>query len=163
MAVAQDAALYEYELPFRTSNVRLSGRLLLDETHVRWLPAPLRCFFDWAKLGFVARDIFSQRPQNALRVPGAYDHAAKQLALGPIRKDVNKIQSELFQIVVEHHKIAVLALQILLIRFDLHLPWHRPLLFHRLLPLVVFLFHVLFEGITGLPLALNRGARNMFS
>jgi len=95
-------------------------------------------------------------------MPRTYDHAAQQLSLRPIRENVNKIQRKLLQIVMQHHQIAVLPLQILLIRFDLYLSWHLPLLFHRLLPLVVFLFHALFEGITAIPLALARGARTRF-
>jgi hypothetical protein len=57
---------------------------------------------------------------------------------------------------MEHHQIAVLALQFFFVGFDLHLPWHWPLLFHRLLLLLGFLLHGLFEGITAVPLALAR-------
>jgi hypothetical protein len=95
-------------------------------------------------------------------MPRTYDHAAQQLSLRPIRENVNKIQSKFLQIVMKHHQIAVLPLQILLIRFDLYLSWHLPLLFHRLLPLVAVTFHALFEGITAIPLALARGARTRF-
>jgi hypothetical protein len=137
--------------------------LLLYETHIRWLPASLWSFLDRPKLCFIARDILSQRPQDPLRVPWTYDHAAQQLSLRPVREDVNKIECEFLQIVMQHHQIAVLPLQFFFVRFDLHLPWHRPLLFHRLLPLVRFPFHVLFEGITALPLALARGARARFA
>jgi hypothetical protein len=41
---------------------------------------------------------------------------------------------------MEHHQIAVLALQFFFVGFDLHLPWHWPLLFHRLLLLLGFRF-----------------------
>src|ERR1700722_1172078 len=121
-----------FELPTLASHLRL-----LHEPHIRWLAAALGGLLDRSELRFMARDILPQGPPNPLRVPGAYDDAGKQLSLRPIREDVNEIQSELLQIVVQHHQIAVLSLQFLFVRLDLHLPWDCPLLFHLLLPIVV--------------------------
>src|SRR6266571_8335432 len=55
----------------------------------------------------------------------ADDHAVQELALRSVRKNIDKIQRKLFQIVVNHHQVAVLPLQFLFVRLDLHLalPW----------------------------------------
>ena len=45
----------------------------------------------------------------------------EQLALRAVGKNVDEIERELFEIVVNHHQVAVLALQFFLVRFDLHL------------------------------------------
>ncbi len=61
---------------------------------------------------------------------GADDDAAEELALCAVWKDVDEIESELLEIVMKHHEIAVLALQFFFIGFDLYLSGHWPLLFH---------------------------------
>ena len=81
----------------------------------------LRAFLDRAVLRFEARNIFAQRSPDAFRVARADDHAAQQLALRAIGEDVNKIQCELFRVVMNHHQIAVHSLQLFFVRLDLHL------------------------------------------
>jgi hypothetical protein len=54
--------------------------------------------------------------------------------LSAVRENIDKIQSELFQVVVNHHQVAVLPLQFLFIGLDLHLPWHWLLLVHLISP-----------------------------
>jgi len=100
--------------------------LLLHEAHGR--RRDLRCFLDGAKLRFVPGDVFAQRPPDSLGVTWAYDHALQQLSLGAVRKNINKIKREFFQIVMNHQQIAVFTLEFLLIRLDLNLPLRRPLL-----------------------------------
>src|ERR1700723_4650139 len=71
------------------------GRDLLHEADSR--RRRLGTFLDWAKLRFVARDIFAERAPDAFRVTRADDHALQQLALRAVRENVNKIERELFQ------------------------------------------------------------------
>ncbi len=52
---------------------------------------------------------------------GTDDHAAEQLALGAIGENVDEVQRELFDAVMNHHKIAVNALQLFFVGLDLHL------------------------------------------
>src|SRR6266436_7693658 len=83
---------------------------LLNEAHVWRGRASFRRFFDGPKLCFVARQIFSQRAPDALGVSRADDHAVQQFPLRAVRKNVDEIHGELFQIVVNHHQVAVLPL-----------------------------------------------------
>src|SRR2546422_6385910 len=107
---------------------------LLHKAHVGCGEIAFRSFLNCPKLRFVSGQILSQRAPNALRVPRADNRAAKQLALRAIGKNVNEIQRELFQIVVNHHQVAVLPLQFLFVGLDLHLTLRRLLLVH-LVPL----------------------------
>src|ERR1700730_4514012 len=111
-----------------------AGAFLLYKSDVRRRPA-LGHFLDRTELRFVAPDVFAECAPDPLGMPRADDHALEQLALRSVGENINKIQRELFQIVVNHHQIAVLALQLFLVRFDLHLPLRWPLFFHLLLPL----------------------------
>src|SRR5204862_6095474 len=63
-------------------------------------------------------------------MPRADDHTVQQFSLCTVRKNIDKVHGELFQIVVNHHQVAVLPLQLFLVRFDLHLTLHRLLLIH---------------------------------
>src|SRR5205807_6916930 len=67
------------------------------------------------------REIFSQRPPDALRVSRTEDHTVQQFSLRAVGKNIDKVHGELFEIVVNHHQVAVLPLQFLLVSFDLHL------------------------------------------
>src|SRR6266446_5123220 len=107
---------------------------LLHKAHVGCGEIAFRSFLNCPKLCFVSGQILSHRAPNALRVPRADNRAAEQLALRAIGKNVNDIQGELFQIVVNHHQVAVLPLQFLFVGLDLHLALHRLLLIH-LVPL----------------------------
>src|SRR6266851_4836446 len=115
--------------PIRAS-YRPETQPLLNEAHVWRGRASFRRFFDVAELCFVARQIFSQRAPNTLGVSRADDHAVQQFPLRAVWKNVDKIHRELFQIVVNHHQVAVLPLQFLLVRFDLHLALCWLLLIH---------------------------------
>jgi hypothetical protein len=117
---------------FILAGVSLDGerQVLLYEAHVRRRPTSFGRFLDGTELGFVPRKILSQRAPDALGVSRANNHAAQQLALSAVRENIDKIQSELFQIVVNHHQVAVLPLQFLLICLDLHLPRRGLLLVH---------------------------------
>src|SRR5579859_319616 len=103
---------------------------LLDETDVRRRPA-LGHFLDRPELRLIASDVFAERTPNPLGMTWADDHALQQLALRSVGENIDKVQRELFQIVVNHHQVAILALQLFLIGFDLHLPLRWPLFFHR--------------------------------
>src|SRR5690242_4231572 len=72
-------------------------------------------------------------------MPRTDDRAAQQLALVAVRKNVNEIQREFFQVVVNHHQIAVLPLQLLFVRLDLHLSLRWLLLIHLVFLLECFL------------------------
>src|SRR5712664_2205653 len=63
-------------------------------------------------------------------MPRADDHTVQQFSLGAVRKNIDKVHGELFQIVVNHHQVAVLPLQFLFVGFDLHLALHGLLLIH---------------------------------
>src|SRR6266436_1409211 len=108
------------------------GRALLHKTHFWRGLAARRRLLDGSELCLIPRDILAQRPPNAFRVCRVHDHAAQQLPLRSIRENIDKVQRELFQVVVNHHQIAVLSLQLFLIRLDLYLTLRRPLLVHRL-------------------------------
>src|SRR5712692_4851995 len=105
-------------------------------------------FFDGAELRLVARDILSEGAKDALGMAGADDHAFEQLALRAVGENIDKVQRKFLEIVVNHHEIAVLALQFLLVRLDLYLPLHRLLLVHRMSPSVLSLRCAHLEGTT---------------
>jgi len=116
------------------SGVQVKTVPLLHETHIRSRSAAFRRFLDVPKLRFVPREILSERPPDAFGVARADDRAGQQLALRAVGKNVDKIQRELFQIVMNHHQVAVLPLQFLFVRFDLYLALRWLLLVH-LVPL----------------------------
>src|ERR1700733_7381149 len=109
---------------------------LLHETHGR--RSDLLGFLDRSVLRLIAGDIFSQRAPDALGVARTDDHALQQLSLGAIRENINKVQRELFQIMVNHQQVAVFPLQFLFVRLDLNLPLRGPLLIHLVSPIVFF-------------------------
>src|SRR5216683_887439 len=63
-------------------------------------------------------------------MPRADDHTVQQFSLCTVRENIDKVHGELFQIVVNHHQVAVLPLQLLLVGFDLHLALYGLLLIH---------------------------------
>src|SRR5580765_5801935 len=87
-------------------------------------------FLDGAKLGFVAGKIFAEDAPDASGVAGADDDAAEQFALSAVGKNINEVQRELFDIVMNHHQIAVEALQLFFVGLDLHLSELLLLLVH---------------------------------
>jgi hypothetical protein len=109
VALVQDANLRSALRPF-AANFPQTTFILLHKPHIWWLATSFRRLFDRPELRFVARDILSQRPPDALRVSGTDNHAAQQLALRAVREDVNKIEREFLDTVVQHHQIAVLPL-----------------------------------------------------
>src|SRR5579859_247542 len=94
---------------------------LLHESHVGSWPASLRQFFDRPKLRLVSSNILPQCPPDSLRMSRAHDHAAQQLPLSPVGKDINEVQRELLHAVMNHHQIAIEPLQFFFIGLDLHL------------------------------------------
>src|SRR3990172_9212899 len=76
---------------------------------------------NFAKLSFVAADVFPQRPPQPPGVAGTDDHAGDQLAVRPVGEQVDKMERELLGIVMNHHQIAVLSEELFLVGFDLHL------------------------------------------
>src|SRR5882724_11689411 len=116
------------------------GWSLLNKTHCGWRSAWLGSFFDGAKLRLISRNIFPEGTPDPLRVAWTHNHTAQQFALGPIRKNVDKIQRELFDVVMNHHQITVEPLQFFFFRFDLHLSrlWLLLLFVHAGLPEVRF-------------------------
>src|SRR5215472_9185832 len=102
---------------------------LLHKSHIRRGPA-LRRLFDRPELGFIPVQILPERSPDAFGVPRADDRAAQELPLRTVRKDIDKIEREFFQVVMNHHEVAVLPLQFLLICLDLHLSLRRLLLIH---------------------------------
>src|SRR5216684_9068310 len=82
---------------------------LLHKSHV-WCRAAFGHFLDGAELRLIARDILSQCPKNPLRMTRVDDHALQQLALLAVGKNINKVERKLFEVVVNHHQVAVLAL-----------------------------------------------------
>jgi hypothetical protein len=127
-------------------------RILLDESHGR--RDYFRCFLDLPKLRLIPRDILTQRPPYPFCVTWAHDHALQQLPLRAVRKNINKVQRELFQVVVNHHQVTVFALQLFFVRLDLNLPLlslplRRPLIVHVVLsPIDCFHAAELVQGIT---------------
>src|SRR5229473_3067731 len=63
-------------------------------------------------------------------MPRADDHTVQQFSLCTVRENIDKVHGELFQIVVNHHQVSVLPLQLLLVGFDLHLALYGLLLIH---------------------------------
>lgn len=91
-----------------------------------------RPFLDGSVERLKASDIFPERAPYALSVAGTDDHATEQFALGGVRKDVDEIQGELLRVMLNHHEIAVHALQFLLVGLDLNLARRRRLLWSLL-------------------------------
>src|SRR5205814_7701407 len=86
------------------SHNNLTGQnSLLHKTDGRRGAGSFGSFPDRAELRFVARDIFPKRAPDAFGVSGAYDHAAEQLSLGAVRKNVDEIQREFLHVVMNHH------------------------------------------------------------
>jgi len=71
---------------------------LLDKADVGRLAAAFGGVLNRSELGFVAGDIFPQRAPDALGVPWTDNHAGEKFALRAVRKNINKIQGELFQL-----------------------------------------------------------------
>src|SRR2546426_252111 len=113
---------------------------LLNKTHRGRRSAGLGSFFDGAKLHLISRNIFPEGTPDSLRVARTHNHTAQQFALGPVRENVDKIQRELFDVVMNHHQITVEALQFFFFRFDLHLSrlWLLLLFVHAGLPEIRF-------------------------
>jgi hypothetical protein len=61
-------------------------------------------------------------------VPRGDDRARYQFPLGSVGENVNEVHRKLFRIVVDHHQVAEVANDVLLINFDLYL---RRLLFRH--------------------------------
>src|SRR5260370_7040863 len=113
--------------------------LSLHETYIRSWPASFGRFFNRTELRLIPAQIFPQRPPDSFCMPRADDRAGQKFSLRAIGKNVDKIQRELFQVVMNHHQVAVLPLQFLFIRLDFHLPPHS-LLFVHLISLPPFPF-----------------------
>src|SRR5216683_463189 len=109
--------------------------VLLHKSHWRDGVGAFRRFLNWAELRLVARNIFAERAPDTFRVARAYDNAAKQFALRSVGENVDEIQSEFLDVVMNHHQVAVKALQFFFVGFNLHLPRLWLLLFfvHALL------------------------------
>ena len=60
--------------------------------------------------------------------PGLTIMLLRSFALRAVGKNVDEVERELFEIVVNHHQIAVHALQFFFVGFDLHLTRLLPLL-----------------------------------
>src|SRR5438477_381665 len=118
----------DYVILARLASLLLTSALL-HKSHIRSRPA-FRRLFDGPELRLVPVEVLPERPPDALGVSRADDRAAQKFSLRAVRENVNKIQRELFQVVVNHHQVAVLPLQCLFIRLDLHLPWRWLLLIH---------------------------------
>src|SRR5437868_10114065 len=89
---------------------------LLHKANV-WSWRGLRHFLDGAELRLVARNVFAESSPDALSVARADNRALQQLALGSIGENVDEIEGELFNVVVNHHQVAVRALQFLFVGF----------------------------------------------
>ena len=103
---------------------------LLYETHIRCGTPAFGHFLNRAELHLVTIDVFSQRSPDALGMARTHNHALQELPLGAVRENIDEVQREFLKIVMNHHQIAVFALQLLLVSFDLDLALHRLLLIH---------------------------------
>src|SRR5207248_625625 len=95
------------------------SHFLLYKAHWRSRAAAFGSLLDRPELRFIAGKIFAQCAPDALSVAGTNDDAAQELSLRPIRKNVDEVQGELFHVVMNHHQVAVEALQLFFVGLDL--------------------------------------------
>src|ERR1700722_10036413 len=76
------------------------AKVLLDKSDTRRRRRYV--FLDGAELRFIAGNIFAQRAPKSFRVAGPQDYAGHDLAVRRVRVDVDKVQRELFRVVMNH-------------------------------------------------------------
>src|SRR2546427_10933622 len=105
--------------------------MLLDKANVGRRSTAFGNFFDGSELRLVAGDVFAEGAPDALGMAGTDDGAVHELALCAVGEDVDEVEGELLEVVMNHHEVAIGALQLLFVGLDLYLAGLRLLLVHE--------------------------------